>query len=185
MGNLETESTKRAKKANVKKIILQSVATAGLISVAVLAPNVLTALKKLGFKPNIYGVKRSRENLVRKGLIKYEGKFLRLTEMGERELNKMKQFDFSLNRPQKWDKKWRVLVFDIPEYRRKIRDDIRRTLHSIGFMKMQNSVWVYPYDCEDYINLIKADLKIGKDLLYMIVDTIEYDRPIKNFFNLK
>ncbi|KKT75590.1 MAG: hypothetical protein UW71_C0001G0001, partial [Parcubacteria group bacterium GW2011_GWB1_44_7] len=55
---------------------------------------------------------------------------------------------------------------------------------SVGFMKLQKSVWVYPYDCEDFVNLIKADFKIGKDLLYLIVDSIENDKFIKEYFQL-
>jgi DNA-binding transcriptional regulator PaaX len=39
-----------------------------------------------------------------------------------------------LNKNKKWDGKWRVLIFDIPETRRFDRDNIRRALISIGFM---------------------------------------------------
>ena len=61
---------------------------------------------------------------------------------------------------------------------------MRRTIESVGFVKLQQSVWVYPYDCEDFITLMKADFKIGKDVLYVIADKIEYDRPLKEMFEL-
>jgi len=57
-------------------------------------------------------------------------------------------------------------------------------LKAIGFVQLQKSVWVFPYDCEDLIILLKADFKVGKDVLYMIVDKIENDREIKKVFNL-
>ena len=184
MGKMEKESKRRANRIKIKKMILQTVATAGLISVAMVAPNILVSLKKLGLIPKRLNIKRSRDSLVNKGLLYYDGNFLKLTQKGERELRRIQLTDFYFKKPKKWDNKWRVLIFDIPEKRRKIRENIRTTLVSIGFIRLQNSVWVYPYDCEDYINLLKADLKIGKDLLYMIVDSIEYDKNLRKIFSL-
>ena len=66
-----------------------------------------------------------------------------------------------------------------------MRAKIRDTLQSIGFSRLQDSVWIYPYDCEALITLFKADLRIGKDMLYMIVDELEYDAPIRKRFGLE
>lgn len=57
-------------------------------------------------------------------------------------------------------------------------------MSEIGFVRLQDSVWVYPYDCEDFVALLKAELKIGKDVLYAIVDTIEQDKNLRRYFNL-
>ena len=54
----------------------------------------------------------------------------------------------------------------------------------IGFVRLQDSVWVYPYDCEDLITLLKADFRVGKDVLYLIVDSIENDKYLRAEFNL-
>ena len=54
----------------------------------------------------------------------------------------------------------------------------------IGFVRLQDSVWVYPYDCEDLIVLLKADFKIGKDVLYMIVDELQGDWERRKEFGL-
>lgn len=55
---------------------------------------------------------------------------------------------------------------------------------TLGFVRLQDSVWVYPYDCEDLITLLKADLKVGKDVLYVVADRIEYDQPLRTLFDL-
>ena len=52
-------------------------------------------------------------------------------------------------------------------------------------MRMQDSVWIFPYDCEDLITLLKADFKVGYDLLYMVVDKLEGDHIFKDYFKLK
>src|SRR3989344_7150077 len=44
----------------------------------------------------------------------------------------------------KWDGLWRLVVFDISEENRKLRDLLRRKLRSLGFAMFQKSVWVTP-----------------------------------------
>ena len=61
---------------------------------------------------------------------------------------------------------------------------MRRMLVAMGFLPLQRSVWVYPYDCEDVIVLLKADLRIGKDMLYLIVDELENDKWLRKEFDL-
>jgi hypothetical protein len=187
MGNLERESRKRKRKRDLQRVILGSVALAGALSVAALAPNALGAMHRLGMLPNKREgeiLKRSRERLIKQGSLAYHNGFLRLTKKGERELRFLELKEFGLEKPRRWDGKWRILVFDIPERRRKVRTRIRRVLMQIGFVRLQDSVWVYPYDCEDVITLFKADVRLGKDLLYLIVDMLEHEAPYRRHFGL-
>ncbi|MFZ2303596.1 MAG: hypothetical protein WAV98_02270 [Minisyncoccia bacterium] len=189
MGYLEEESKKRSKKGEIQKVILEAVAVAGILSIALVAPNVLVALRKLGVdvsgrKKEI--VSRSRKKLIDMGLLEYNSHgYVRLTKKGEQKLHDLERNNYKIPKPKKWDKKWRVLIFDIKEERKSLRDRLRRTLFTIGFVRLQDSVWVYPYDCEDIITLFKADFKIGKDLLYMVVDMIENDKWLRKNFELK
>ena len=77
-----------------------------------------------------------------------------------------------------------MVIFDIKEGRRSLRHTLRETLRAVGFTKLQYSVWVYPYDCEDLITLLKVDFKVGKDLIYVIADSIENDGWLKKRFGL-
>jgi len=187
MGVLEKESKTRSRRANIQKLMLASVAVAGGISVALVAPGVLGAMGKLGLIPSarqLEIIKRSRSRLVARGLLVYQGNMLRLTAKGEQVLRRLELHDFKLRKPKRWDRKWRILIFDIPERRKGLRQKIRYTLKAIGFVRLQDSVWAYPYDCEDLVTLLKADFKVGKDLLYLIVDSLEYDKPLKEYFGL-
>ena len=78
-----------------------------------------------------------------------------------------------------------MLIFDIKEQRRYGRDRLRLILKQIGFKQVQRSVWVYPYDCEDLMALLKADLKLGISVLYMVVEHIENDKHLRAQFALK
>lgn len=168
--------------------ILKSVAAVGVLSVALVAPNALQMLKMFGaksYRRQREVVNRSRARLIESGFLRRNGQgFMELTSKGETRLRLLEQNDYKISPPKRWDKKWRVLIFDIPEKRRFLRDKVRLTLTAVGFKHLQHSVWVFPYDCEDFITLLKADFKIGKDLLYLTVDQIENDSNLREYFGL-
>ena len=126
----------------------------------------------------------ARRRLIEQGLIEYHGGFLRTTESGKNFVGLIEAGNQKVAKPRRWDEKWRILIFDVKEERKSLREKIRRTLISLGFCRLQDSVWVYPYDCEDLITLLKADFRVGKDLLYVIADTIENDDWLKREFQI-
>ena len=177
----------KSKRRNIQNIILSVVANAGVIGVALVAPGVLGAMSKVGLLPHDRQnetIVNARRRLIKKGLVEFRGGNLQITERGRVHLIKESFYSRLENKKRKWDGKWRVLIFDIPEKRRFVRDMMRRALSTIGFMRLQDSVWIYPYNCEDFITLLKADFKIGKDVLYMIVEELEYDKPVRSYFGL-
>jgi len=58
---------------------------------------------------------------------------------------------------RRWDGRWRLVLFDVPESRRSTRDKLRKYLHRHGFGFLQNSVWVTP----DPVNLERSLLAGG------------------------
>ncbi|MFQ5661768.1 MAG: CRISPR-associated endonuclease Cas2 [Candidatus Paceibacteria bacterium] len=176
----------------IGKIVLLTIAGVGILSMAIAAPNALQALNIIpGMKKKRYHkyyIDNVIARLSRQGFIKFEDKngkkFIKLTEKGKLEVIQYKFRDKIIKKPKKWDKKWRVIIFDIKEYRKGTRDKLRRTLVNLGFIRLQNSVWIFPYECEDIIVMLKADFKIGKDVLYMTVDKIENDKWLKKEFSL-
>lgn len=191
MGEIEQKVRANIRRSKINSAIIATVAIGGVLAIGAVAPNVLGALGKLG-KANPQqkqGVGRSLSRLIRYGYIKVEetssGKRLRLTQKGERYALRLGTGSLVPKKPKRWDKKWRILIFDIPERRKGTREQIRRALISLGFFRLQDSVWVYPYDCEDIITLLKTDFRIGKDVLYIVADVIEYDLPLRKHFELE
>ena len=75
----------KARRRILQNLILKSVAAAGVISVGLVAPGVLGAMKKLGFlsyKRQGEAIRTSRNNLIKKKYIEFDTKGLRLTEKG-------------------------------------------------------------------------------------------------------
>lgn len=86
--------------------------------------------------------------------------------------------------PRKWDKKWRLILFDIPEGERESRDALREHLEYMKFFCLQKSVWVYPFDCKSEIDFIVELLDIRKYVRFLIADFIDNEAHIKQFFSL-
>lgn len=175
-------------KGDVTKTILTLVRASTVLAAALVAPNTLQCFEKLGIIPRKRQkdiINQARDNLIRSGHLKRDSEgFLRLTNKGETKLEDYQRSDYTILVPRIWDKKWRVLIFDIPEKKRSLRNKVRNTLISIGFLRVQDSVWIFPYDCEDLVALLKADFKIGKDLLYAIISKIENDLEFRDWFGL-
>lgn len=187
MGKIEEKNQKRVRKENLQRIILGTIAAAGILSIGLVAPNVILAMNKLGVLPNPRRreyISSSASKLAKRGLLKFEDGYYKLTKNGEKILRKWEISNYKLIKPRKWDRKWRIIIFDIPEKKKKIRIEIVKLFHEAGIRRLQDSVWVYPYDCEDVIGLLKNDFGIGKELLYIIADEIENDRHLRSEFGL-
>lgn len=174
-----------------KRIILMTVATAGILTVAVLAPNALQVLKpflknKRKYNLNYY-LNQKTKKLIKEGLLKISlenGKqSVSLTEKGERKLLYYKIIEKKQN--NKWDGKWRVVIFDVWEKTRSKRDLLRMEIKDFGFIQLQRSVWIYPYQCEEFIELLKTDLAFGKNIRYMVVEKLDHDGNLRKYFRIK
>ncbi len=192
MGILENEARGRRRRRNVKKAILATVGAAGVLAVAMIAPNIFQALPRLtGDKYKLaYRAKTAAGRLAQQGLVKFSTRggmrYIEITNKGRRALILEEAKSHSQKaRPRRWDHRYRIVMFDLPEYRKTIRDRLRFFMRRYGFLRLQDSVWVYPYDCEELVALLKAELRVGKDVLYAIVESIENDGWIKKHFALR
>lgn len=189
--SIESEIRKQIRVSKLQQTILTTVAFSGLLSVSLLAPNALKALKvfdldKKLFKNSRRAVYGSRDRLIENGLMVYtKDGYIKLTKEGEIVLRRVELSKYKVEIPKKWDKKWRIVIFDIKEKRKNLRDSMRDILSQVGFVKLQNSVWVYPYDCEDLMNLSKANSALGRELLYIVADRIENEKVLLEHFKLK
>lgn len=191
MGIVEKEAGAKKRRRDFRNAILAAVAVTGVIAVAAVAPNIVQLLETTGVNARLrFKTKRVLTRLKIKGEIEFikqgDRTFVRLTELGEQALamhaEKMK---FASTKPKKWDRRYRLVMFDVPERRKRTRDLLRREMQEVGFLRVQDSAWVYPYDCEEFVSLLKADLHIGKDVLYAVVDSIDNDAWIRKHFGLQ
>jgi len=55
---------------------------------------------------------------------------------------------------QRWDQKWRFVVFDIPHHLKAVREAFRLHIRRLGLYPLQKSVYVYPHSCSDEIDFL-------------------------------
>lgn len=81
---------------------------------------------------------------------------LRLTEAG-REFLYLAKTDEEIE----WDGKWRIVVFDIPESKRLVRDVLRRRLKLWDFRSWQKSVWASKKNVTEKLRSLIKELDIA------------------------
>lgn len=89
-----------------------------------------------------------------------------------------------IKKPEKWDRKWRVIIFDIPEKYRGLRDAFRTRLRQLDLYLLQESVYVSPYPCFKEIEFLRELYGVAVKVRYLLVDKIEDDEELKSYFAL-
>ncbi|MFZ2500462.1 MAG: CRISPR-associated endonuclease Cas2 [Minisyncoccia bacterium] len=191
MGVVEKEAKRERQWGAFQQAMLAAVAIGGVVLIAATIPNAAQLLKYFsGYKKGArfnYKTKTVLGRLAEKGLVSFveeNGKrYARITEKGENMLQ-MENERVASTEKRKWDRRWRVVIFDIPEKRKSVRVRLRRFMEEYGFARLQDSVWIYPHDCEDLVALMKANFRVGADVLYMIVERLENDGHLREHFSL-
>jgi len=102
--------------------------------------------------------------------------FYRITDKGEQYLDSVLS---TLKFKNSWDKKWRLVIFDIPESRRATRDKLRRALTALGMGLLQSSVWISPQDIKSEIEALEKKYKLLQQLKFFEVSsTAQLDQQI-------
>ena len=79
---------------------------------------------------------------------------MKLTSGGKDKVVTFNIDNIQIKKPRQWNKKWHMIVFDIPEKHKKAREALREILKRLGFYKYQESIFVFPYPCEDELDYI-------------------------------
>lgn len=178
------------KKETIAKIILATVAFVGIMTIAAVAPNSLQMLELFGlgkkkYKPNSFY--RTFKRMQNQRLIEIKKEkddkiIISITEKGKKRLLEYNIDDMRIERPEKWDKKWRVISFDIPEKRKKAREALREKLKDLDFYPLQKSLFIFPFPCRDEIDFIAEVFQIQKNITYFETLEINNDYKIKKHF---
>ena len=107
-----------------------------------------------------------------------------LTKEGQKKALKFKLDEMEIKKPAKWDGEWRIVIFDIPEKLKKAREALRIKLKELGFLELQKSVFVLPYECEDEINFIMEVFLIRPFVRFVRAKSFTNEEQLKIRFGL-
>jgi phenylacetic acid degradation operon negative regulatory protein len=94
-------------------------------------------------------------------VIKNGKPYLRLTNKAGSKLKR--DFPLLTIQRKKWDKKWRLVIFDIKEKEKSLRERLRDKLKELGFGMLQKSIYISPHDLAfDVYEFLKNNQLLGK-----------------------
>jgi len=183
----------RRPKSEIVKDIFYWLMTAGAVSVAATSPYFLVNLTKSFKKWQKYKKAKVSDafyQLRRRGYIKVEKKnqqiYISLTEKGKKKAGWLQIDALKIKRNKKWDKKWRIVVFDISQLKKFYREAFRGKLKELGFYPLQKSVWGIPFQCQDEIGLLKDFFGLtDKEVRLVVAQEIGEVSRLKKHFGLE
>lgn len=176
----------------IAKDVLSTLAIAGVVAIAATSPyfivNVLSRFKtwKKYKKKRLYDI---FYKLRRGGYLTFEYQghqlYIRLTPEGEKKAGWLQINNLRIAKQNTWDRKWRIVIFDIPDKKRIKREALRGFLKRLQFYKLQKSVWIHPYDCKDEIELLKEFFSFKPTQVQLIIaERIDNEEDIRKIFHL-
>lgn len=173
----------------VKEILLV-LAAGTLISAAILMPGLGKVLNPSVWQGRGYRRDRLRQALKRLRKQKIvevaetkDGPVVKITQNGMTKALNYKLDEMQIKRKE-WDKKWRIVVFDIPEKNKKARDEFRKRLKQLGFYPLQESVFVHAFPCFDEVEFLRQIYGVNIGVTYIEAEKIEGNEALKHFFKI-
>ena len=111
--------------------------------------------------------------------------FLKLTKKGK--LNGLLQrvAEAGKGKPKKWDEKWRLITWDIPESSHLQRNHLRRFVKNLGFHQLQKSVFIRPHEIPGDAVTYLEESGLIKFIRFMRVDRMDNDKVLQRKFGLQ
>jgi len=127
--------------------------------------------------------------LKQQGMInmEYEGKqlYISLTKEGKAKAGKYQIDDLKIEKPKRWDRLWRILIFDIEDKHKIKREVLRGKLKELRLFQLQKSVWVCPYSFQREADLLRNFLGLkNREMKIITASGIEDDQELRRHFNL-
>lgn len=176
------------------KVLLSILLFAGFTGIAIVAPNLFSALKlrKYGFKryrsDDIKKFKNSFYQLRRRDLVDFtrvkDKQVAILTPDGKQKALELLFNSYKIQPKKKWDGMWRIVIFDIPNEKNRFRDVLRQRLENMGFFQMQRSVFVSPFECKNELDILCEVYDLWDFVNYFEAVFIDNEGDLRSFFGL-
>lgn len=138
--------------------------------------------KKEWDKFNLSRLRQVIKRLEKQKIVEIINERVKITEKGMRKILKYNLSNMKLKR--KTDGKWRVIVYDIANLKKFHRELFRETLKRLKFLRLQKSVYITPFVCDDEIEYLRQLFDIGREVLIFKVAEIENAQVYKRYFGI-
>jgi DNA-binding transcriptional regulator PaaX len=111
--------------------------------------------------------------------------YILLTQEGKVKLAEVAIWDLSIAAPKRWDKKWRIVMFDFPKEMTTTRNSFRQKIEDIGFKVYQRSVYIYPFECTEEVKSICEFFNAEAFVRYVVAIDIDNTEEYIKLFELE
>lgn len=175
------------------KALLGALTVGAIITTALIFPGVGFLIRE--FKRERWEKAKKRgvlmatiRRLERQKLVSWQEKdgktILTITDRGKEKLLQYDIDNMKLKKSKKWDGLFRIVIFDIPNKKRKAREMLRKKLKELEFYPLQESVFVTPFECRDEIDFLRHYFEIVPFVKYIVAKEIS-DIDINLWFKTK
>lgn len=92
--------------------------------------------------------------------------------------------NLEIKKPDHWDGKWRMVMFDVPETLKRVRESLRMHFKGMGFYEFQKSVFAHPYPCAGEIEYIVEFYNARRHIRFVVATEIDNAVELKRHFKL-
>lgn len=107
-----------------------------------------------------------------------------ITEEGKKRALSFQIDKIEIKRSIKWDGKWSLVTYDIPEKKKPAREALREKLKELGFYEWQKSVFIFPFPCRDEIDFLTEFFEIRPYVRYAELNHPTNEAELKLHFEL-
>lgn len=139
-------------------------------------------------KFNLGYLRRTLKKLEKQKLVEIEEKegraIVKLTEAGQKKVLEANLDHLKIEKPARWDGKWRLIFYDILDGKRETRDKFRQILKSLEFYPLQESVYLHAFPCEKEVEFLRHYLGIAGEVRLITAEKIENDQLFRDYFDI-
>jgi len=176
-------------KGEIAEIILRTLLAVGFIAFAVAMPNAVQIFKYFDTK-NARERARIKSAVVRleqAGFVKRKdgrGGIFMLTEKGREKAMRYAIGQMKIASLKTWDKKWRLVMFDVPEKKKQARRAINFALKRLGCAQYQKSIFITPFPCEKEIDFVGECFDVRDHIRIIVAVEVEGSESLKKAFKV-
>ncbi len=121
-----------------------------------------------------------------KNVKKGDSIFIELTKKGKiQALLDRLRMGMAEAKKKRWDGKWRLIIWDIPESSRLQRNRIRKFVKKMGFYRLQHSVFIIPHELPRAAVAYLHETGLINYIRFLRVDVLDYAKDLLKYFGIR
>jgi DNA-binding transcriptional regulator PaaX len=125
----------------------------------------------------------ARQGYVSVGLLDNE-KVFKITEKGKARLKARQVTEDGLTIPERWDGRWYLITFDIPESKKVARNQLIITLKKHGFINYAKGLWLIPYNPTRLVASLRKQLGLKSEIRLIVAQAIDGESKYRKHWDI-